>query len=86
METSRNRDEQGSQKLVRGRLDPYIETLEPVTLNERVCIHPRRPAFLVVAALDLAAAAASVVLWWRTRGSYAQEYLVVRGRVCESVD
>ena len=39
-----------------------------------------RPAFLVVAALNLASAAASVALWWRTRSSYAQEYLVVRPR------
>jgi len=37
-----------------------------------------RAAFLVVASLDVLAAAASALLWWRTRPIYQREYLLVR--------
>ena len=41
-------------------------------------VWPSRAAFLVVAGLDVLAAAASTLLWLRTRAIYQREYLLVR--------
>ena len=65
-------------------LDCPVSSHQTLTCSSRPRPYPRpwlvhaRAAFLVVAGLDVLAAVASGLLWWRTRPIYQREYLLVR--------